>query len=54
MEALLGDSADKHTNEIEAVHAKMVDLHSSLESYANEDHHLSLETRRGNVAWGFG
>ena len=54
MEVLLGDSADKHANEIGAAHTKMAALHSSLESCANKDHHMSLETRHGSVAWGFG
>ena len=47
MEVLLGDSADKHSKEIEAAEAKMADLHSALESCANQDRHMSLETRLG-------
>ena len=50
MEALLGDSADEHAEEIEAAHAKMVDLHSVLESCANKDQRMSLETRLGYMA----
>ena len=44
-EALLGDSADKHTKEIEAAQALMADLHSAIESCANKDHRMSLEGR---------
>ena len=47
MEALLGDSADEHAKEIEAAHAKIVDLRFALESCANQDHHMSLEMRLG-------
>ena len=41
--ALLVDSADKNTKEIEAAQAKMADMHSAVESCANKDHHMSLE-----------
>ena len=45
METLLGDSADKHGKLPEAAHVQMADLDSAIESCANKDHHMSLETR---------
>ena len=45
MEALIGDSADKHGKELNAAKDKLKDLHSAIASCAKSDHHANLEAR---------
>ena len=46
---LMGDSADKHSKEIEASEGKMAEPHAALESCADNAHHMSLNMRLGYV-----
>jgi hypothetical protein len=45
VEALLGDSADKHSKEIDAAKGRVADLHKAIQACAKHDHIASMEER---------
>merc|ERR1712054_447825 len=54
LEALLGDSADKHAKEIDAAKGKLGDLHKAISQCAKAEHHGNLESRVDKIERMFG